>query len=178
MRTVNAWLRLGLLIAVLTIAARPEPLPAQAPDSPPLPRLHGVCRLDDGPKPGWLTFTTPALGVAIPHPPSWSVREAERGRRVVFIDRNRTVLQALSVDTQGLSPEEWLRARTQVEKKRRCRTIEVGALVGQQCFDPDTRTSTTFLALSNRVLAVEASSTLSRETLCGVLMGIESLVRR
>lgn len=178
MRTMSALLGLGLLLALLAIATHPEPVLAQAPDSPSLPTPHSVCRLDDGPKPGWVAFRNSALGVALQYPRGWSVHEAERGRRVVFVDRNRTVLQALSMDTQGLSPGEWLRIRIQAEKKRQCRTIIMGALVGQQCLNPGTRTLSTFLALSNRVLALEASSTLSRETLCGVLMGIEDLARR
>ncbi len=174
---VKGWLQLGLLSAVLIFAALPEPLSAQPPDGPPLPRLHGICRLDDGPKPGWRALRASALGVTIPYPPGWSVREAERGRRVAFLDRSRTVFQARSVDPRGQSPLEWVRARPQAEKNRQCRMVEIGTRVGQQCVDPGTRTSTTFLALSNRVLVLEAAGTVPRDTLCGILMGMEDLAR-
>lgn len=176
MRIVSELLVLGMLSALLVFPTPPERVWAQPPDSSPLP--HSACRLDDGPKPGWVAFRNSALGVALQYPRGWSARETERGRRVVFVDHNRTVLQAFSMDTQGQSPAEWLRIRIQAEKKRQCRTIIMGALVGQQCLDPGTRTLTTFLALSSRVLGVETSTTLSRETLCGVLMGIEDLARR
>jgi len=156
--------------------ASPAPISAQAPESPQRHDCTESAGFDDGPKPGWRRFPATALGVTIPYPPAWSIRETERGRRVAFLDRNSAVLQAFIVDQQGRSPDAWVRAR--VEKMRQCRLIELSGRVAKQCVNTATSASITFLAYANRILAFDASGAVSGETLCGIVMGVENLVRR
>ncbi len=69
----------------------------------------------------------------------------------------------------------WLRARLQVESAQQCRVVAIGPFVGHQCFNPAAGVWTTYLLAFNRVLAIEAPATLSREVHCGVLAGLIDL---
>ncbi len=174
---MNVRLPAASLAILLMAGATPSPVFSQGPDLPQVPRLTGICLLIDGPKAGWSTFTASALGVRIPYPPDWSPREEDGGRRLTFVAGGQTAVRVRSVDTAGLSPLEWLQARLRTDEARDCRVVTMGSLVGHQCFNPTTRTWTTYLLTSNHVLAVEAPATLARATHCGMLMGVEDLAQ-
>ncbi len=79
------------------------------------------------------------------------------------------------IDTAGFDPMAWLRARLRAESGQQCRVVAIGTFVGHQCFNPAAGVWTTYLLASNRVLAVEALATLSREIHCGILVGLVDL---
>ncbi len=174
---MNVLLRVACLAALMVVGATHGLAFAQGPDLPQVPRLQGICLLTDGPKPGWPTFTAAALGVRIPYPPNWSPRVENGGRRLSFKAGGQAMVLVRAIDTAGQSPTGWLQARLRTGERQRCRIVDIGGLMGQQCFNRTTRTWTTFVLTSNHVLAAEAPAALARELYCGMLMGMEALAR-
>ncbi len=164
---------MACLTALVVVGATHGLAFSQGPDLPQVPRLQGICRLEDGPGPGWSTFRVPSLGLQMAHPFGWTPWQ-EPGR-VTFLAAGRIVIRISRIDTAGLDPMAWLRARLHVESAQQCRVVAIGPFVGHQCFNHAADVWTTYLLASNRVLAVEAPATLSREVHCGVLAGLVDL---
>lgn len=171
---MSARFAFGLLAAVALVSLLAERSGAQAPELPPLPRLHGICLPTDEPGSGWPVFTAAALRIRISHPPGW--RPIVVGaRQIEFIVADRLMLRLRVVDTGGLTPLAWLQARVRTGEGQGCRVVAIGAFVGHQCFERQTQVWTTFLLTSRRVLAVEVPATVAREIHCAMLGAVEEI---
>lgn len=162
--------RTRYLIAAVLLGGLVMPIAAQAPDAPPLPRLQGLCRPEDGPQPGWRRHSASSLGVRVPVPAGWSVREAAGGLDLVAPDR--VMVRIRLVDTGGRTPLAWLSAQAARSAAARCRAVILGTLQGRQCLDTSSGVWTTYLTTSRRVLAVDAPPAVDRRIHCGILTGI------
>jgi hypothetical protein len=165
----------SLLLPLAVVLLTPDLTVAQAPERPQLPRLQWMCPLREVSRAGWLAFSAPALGVRIPYPQAWAPRVTD-AFEVLFVADGRVMLRARKVDTEGLDPLGWLRARVRSEAGRSCWVVALGVLVGDQCFDELVQTWTTFLATTGAILAIEEAA-VDRDTYCTIVKGVEELDR-
>lgn len=165
--------RLTLVLGLVVVGLTPLSGAAQAPDRPLLPRLGGICRIEDAPGPGWSTVRIQSLGLQIAYPFGWTPWE-ERGG-VTLLDAGRTVVRISRVDTSGLEPMAWLRMRVQAKTSQQCRVVAIGTSVAYYCLNSVDGGWTTYLLAVHRVLAVDVPAALSREVHCGVLTGLVDL---